>query len=170
MNANGAPPFAHEPIAPLEATIASLRRLLDYGAARGVAVLIENHGGITADPQVVVQLVEAVGPERLKVCVDTGNFEPALSHQRHDADLTGLDWTPLYEGIRTIMPYAGMVHAKSARFEPDGRHAGWDLAHALRIARDAGFAGEVSIEYGGGIDEWENTLRTKRTIEAVFAT
>jgi hypothetical protein len=169
VNANGAPPFADEPIAGLDATAASFGRLVEYAGGRGVGVLVENHGGITADPATVVRLVEMVGPERLKVCVDVGNFEPALSRQRHDADFAGVDWAPLYEGIAMVAPYAGILHAKTARFGPDGAHAGWDVVRGLRIVRDAGFAGDVSIEYGGGVDEWRSAALTKRAIEQAFA-
>jgi sugar phosphate isomerase/epimerase len=167
VNTNGPPPMAHEPIGTLEETAASLRRLLRYGAERGVAVLIENHGGITADPEAIARLVEMVGHD-LKTIVDVGNFEPALSHQRHDADFAGLDFEPLYRAIARVMPHAALVHAKSVRFGPDGRHAGWDLHRALGIAREAGFRGDVSIEYGGRVDPWENALRTRRVIEEVF--
>ena len=168
VNANGAPPFADEPIAGLDATAASFRRLADHGAREGVGVLVENHGGITADPATIVRLIEMVGPD-LKVCVDVGNFEPALSRLQHDADFTGLDFEPLYEGIATIAPYAGILHAKTVRFEPDGGHAGWDVVRALRIARDAGYLGDVSIEYGGGVEPWENAALTKRAIDQAFA-
>ena len=165
VNANGAPPFAHEPICDLAGTIASLRRLVAYGSGRGVKVLIENHGGITEDPATVVRLAEESG---CGVCVDVGNFEPALSRQRRDASFEGVDWEPLYAAIRQVAPYATVVHAKTARFGADGRHQGWDVVRGLRITRDAGFDGDVSIEYGGGVDAWENVALTKKGVEEAY--
>jgi hypothetical protein len=61
------------------------------------------------------------------------------------------------------------VHAKTTHFDDAGRHLGWDPAAALQIVRDAGYAGPVSIEYGGGRDEWTNAQRTRDLVERVFA-
>ncbi|HEY3108246.1 MAG TPA: sugar phosphate isomerase/epimerase [Chloroflexota bacterium] len=167
VNANGAPPFADEPIAGLDATIASLRRLVGRAAARGLRVLIENHGGISRDPETILALLDAV--DGLGLALDVGNFEPALSAQGGQAPLEGLDPAPLYAAIRRVAPRATMVHAKTERFDAAGRHLGWDVVAALRIVREAGFAGDVSIEYGGGGDAWANAALTRRAVEEAFA-
>jgi hypothetical protein len=158
-----------EPLAPLDVTIDSYRRLADRAAARGMQMTIENHGGLTTDPEVIVRIVEAVGPAKLKVCLDTGGFPPVAGRQGSPEPPTDLDPEPLYKDLARIAPYTGIVHAKTVWFDAAGRHLAFDAHHTLRIARDAGFAGPVSIEYGGGVDEWTNALRTKRIIEEVFA-
>jgi sugar phosphate isomerase/epimerase len=168
VRTNASAPMSQEALGPIEATIASYRRLSDRAAARGLQMTIENHGGITRDPEVIVEIVEAVGPGRLKVCLDNGNFDPVMSLREPPSQ--PLDITPLLAGIRRIAPYAAIVHAKTTHFDDTGRHVGWDPEVALRAVKESGYAGPISIEYGGGgPDEWTNVLRTKEIVDRVFA-
>jgi sugar phosphate isomerase/epimerase len=167
VRANASAVMGEEALGPIETTIASYRRLADRAAARGMQMTIENHGGITRDPDVIVRIVEAVGPARLKVCLDNGNFDPVMSLREPPKE--PLDITPLLAGIRRIAPYAAIVHAKTTGFDEQGRHAGWDAEAALRAVKESGYDGPISIEYGGGgPDEWTNVLRTKAIVERVF--
>ncbi|HEV8639115.1 MAG TPA: sugar phosphate isomerase/epimerase family protein [Chloroflexota bacterium] len=169
VRANASSYVAQEPLAPLDVTIASYRRLCDRARARGMTMTIENHGGLTADPETIVRIVEGVGPDRLKVCLDTANFAPVMGHQLSTVPPTGVDPEPLYAGLAGIAPYTGLVHAKTVWFDQAGNHLVYDAHRALRIVRDAGFDGPISIEYGGGVDEWNGALRTRRIVEEVFA-
>jgi sugar phosphate isomerase/epimerase len=169
VNASG--PMSHDALAPIETTIESYRRLAATAKSLGLGLLIENHGGITADPEVIVRLVESV--EGLRTLVDVYNFEPllgaAMARFRGES-VPDPDPEPVYAQIARIAPYAGMVHAKTHEFDAEGRPIGLDVARALRVVKDAGYAGPVSIEYEGSTgDPWENTLRTKRIVESVFA-
>jgi sugar phosphate isomerase/epimerase len=169
VNASG--PMVPE-AAPIEMTIDSYRRLARTAESIGLQLLIENHGGITADPEVIVQVVEAVGPSKLKTLVDIGNFEPLMSANM--AEFQGkprpeVDPTPVYGAIARIAPYAGLVHAKTRAFDADGKPADLDVVRALRIVQDTGFTGPISIEYEGSVgDPWENTLRTKGLVVEAF--
>jgi sugar phosphate isomerase/epimerase len=169
VRANASSYVAQEPLAPLDVTIASYRRLSDRATDRGMTMTIENHGGLTADPEAIVRIVEGVGPDRLKVCLDTANFAPVAGHQLSPTPPRGVDPEPLYAGLARIAPYTGLVHAKTVWFDPAGNHLVYDAHRTLRIVRDAGFDGPVSIEYGGGVDEWNSALRTRRIVEEVFA-
>jgi hypothetical protein len=169
VRANASSYVAQELLAPLDVTIASYQRLCEYAGERGLVMTIENHGGLTADPEAIVRIVEGVGPDRLKVCLDTANFAPIAGHQSQRTPPEGIDPEPLYAGLARIAPFAGIVHAKTVWFDAAGRHLVYDAARTLRIARDAGFTGPVSLEYGGGVDAWTNTLRTKKIVEGVFA-
>jgi hypothetical protein len=158
--------------APIEVTIDSYRRLARTAESLGLQLLIENHGGITNDPEVIVKIVEAVGPSKLKTLVDIGNFEPLLSANM--AEFQGkprptVDPTPVYSAIARIAPYAGLVHAKTWRFDASGKPTDLDVVRALGVIRDTGFPGPISIEYEGNVgDPWENTLRTKGLVEQAF--
>src|SRR5262245_35956877 len=114
VRVNASAPMSKTELAPLEVTIESYDRLVRTAESLGVQMLIENHGGITADPAVIIQIVKAVGPNRLKTLVDIGNFEPLMSMQW--AIMQGqtppeADPTPVYGAIAQITPYAGLVHA-----------------------------------------------------------
>ena len=173
IRVNASAPMAGAQLAPLEVTIESYRRLVRTARSLGLQLLIENHGGITADPEVIVAIVEAVGPANLKTLVDIGNFEPLLSMQM--ARMQGheppeVDPTPIYGAIARIAPYAGLVHAKTHEFDEHGRPRVLDVVRALRVVRDAKYAGPISLEYEGNAgDPWENTRRTKALVEEAFA-
>jgi sugar phosphate isomerase/epimerase len=173
VRVNASAPLAAGPPAPLEVTIASFRRLARTAAGLGLDLLVENHGGITTDPEVIVALVEGVGRDGLKVLVDIGNFEPMLSVQMavmQGREAPEVDMTPLYERLARVAPYAHLVHAKTYGFDDAGRPLRLDTARALRVVRDAGFAGPISLEYEGSQgDPWENTRRTLALVEQVFA-
>lgn len=169
VRANASSYVAQEPLAPLDVTIASYRRLCDHAGARGLTMTIENHGGLTADPETIVRIVEGVGPDRLKVCLDTANFAPVAGQQARRTPPDGIDPEPLYAGLARIAPFAGIVHAKTLWFDSDGNHLVYDAGRTLRIVRDAGFTGPISIEYGGGVDAWARTRRTRELVEEVFA-
>ncbi len=165
-------PMAGGQLAPIEVTIESYQRLARVAASLGLQLLIENHGGITADPAVIVAIVETVGPDQLKTLVDIGNFEPLLSMQM--AIMQGheppeVDATPVYGALAQIAPYAGLVHAKTHDFDAHGQPRYLDVVRALRVVRDAGYAGTISIEYeGNNGDAWENTRRTRELVEQAF--
>src|SRR5690348_16718527 len=78
VRVNASNPMAKE-TAPLDVTIESYRRLAKTAESLGLQLLVENHGGITTDPETIVKLVEGVGDGKLKTLVDVGNFEPLMS-------------------------------------------------------------------------------------------
>jgi sugar phosphate isomerase/epimerase len=160
-------------LAPLDVTIESFRRLVGTARSLGLQLLIENHGGITADPEVIVAIVEAVGPTDLKTLVDIGNFEPRMSLQMarmQGRELPEVDPTPVYGAIARIAPYAGLVHAKTHEFDEHGQPHPLDVVRALRVVRDAGYSGPISLEYEGSEgDPWVNTRRTRALVEQAFA-
>jgi sugar phosphate isomerase/epimerase len=172
VRVNASAPMDGEDLAPIDVTIDSYRRLARVAASLGLQLLIENHGGITADPAVIVAIVQAVGPDQLKTLVDIGNFEPLLSMQM--AIMQGqqppdVDPTPVYGALAQIAPYAGLVHAKTHDFDEHGQPRYLDVVRALRVVRDAGYAGTISIEYEGNSgDAWENTRRTVALVEQAF--
>jgi hypothetical protein len=173
VRVNASAPLAQGQLAPIGVTIESYRRLAPTAESLGLQLLIENHGGITVDPAVIVAIVEAVGPAHLKTLVDIGNFEPLLSVQMaimQGREPPEADPTPLYGAIARIAPYAGLVHAKTHEFDERGRPRRLDVVRALRVVRDAGYAGTISLEYEGSEgDPWENTRRTGTLVEEAFA-
>jgi Xylose isomerase-like TIM barrel len=173
VRVNASAALAGSQLAPLEVTIESFRRLSRTAQSLGLQLLVENHGGITADPAVIVAIVEAVGPADLKVLVDIGNFEPLLSLQMarmQGHELPEIDPTPIYGKIAQIVPYAGFVHAKTHEFDQHGQPRPLDVVRALRVVRDANYAGPISLEYEGSEGApWENTRRTKALVEEAFA-
>lgn len=110
----------------------SFRNLLEYSEESELNILIENHGGASSDPDVLIATMEKVNHPRFGTLPDFGNVNPGADH---------------YEVIRRLMPYAKGVSVKS-RWTMDGKHPGYDLEKLIKICQDAGYTGFWGIESG----------------------
>jgi sugar phosphate isomerase/epimerase len=133
----------------------ALAELLRY-AGGDVSVLIENHGGLSSDPEWVVSLVEAIGDPRFGTLPDFGNFPDSVGDR--------------YAALARLMPHAGAVSAKCYDFGPDGGETTIDFARAMEVVRTAGYEGHVGIEYEGTrLPERDGVLAAKALLERTLA-
>jgi sugar phosphate isomerase/epimerase len=110
-------------------TIDAYRRLAAHAKTKGIAVVVENHGDASKNPEALVKILKAAGVGALP---DFGNFPDAATRER---------------GLRAMFPVAGGVaHAKLRE--------GLDFPLCMKIARDAGFTGVFSVEAGGRGDPY----------------
>lgn len=114
----------------------SFAQLAAWGKQTGVSVMIENHGGISGDPDAVLEIIKASG-NLIRTAPDFGNFTPSVR----------------YEGLAKIMPYAIAVHAKLFEFDANGQEIRFDLPRCMQIVKDAGWRGPLSIEFEGPIGQ-----------------
>ena len=156
------------------ALVSSLIELADYATAHDVSLLVENHGGISADPDWLLALLCEVGTDRLGLILDTGNLEPMVTaaHARFSGqplNESGMDFTPMYAAVARLAPAAAIVHAKAYDIDENGRFGPVDLQRLLEIVRDHGFDGPVTVEYeGSGSDVWGRTQQTVGLVRSVF--
>ena len=143
--------------------IASYTELADEAAHTGVYLLIENHGGASADPKNIGRFIEAVGSPWFRTCPDTGNWGTA----------------PWDEGMRITAPYAFSCHVKVYTYSEDGkqkmmmrdgREISYDLRESLRILRDAGYTGPLCMERGASATEEESAREAVDYLREVVAT
>jgi sugar phosphate isomerase/epimerase len=109
--------------------VACLEEVIGYGAERGVAVALENHGGITATAEQVLRLVERLQGPWFGLNLDFGNF-------RQDP----------YREIEQCAPHAITTHVKRTMRGPSGPEP-VDHARVVEIMRGVGYTGYFSIEY-----------------------
>jgi len=133
----------------LQITINSYKELAAYCASKGMTLLLENHGGISADPWNIIKLVEGVASPAFKLCPDFGNFEDEVR----------------YKGLKMMFPHAAMVHAKTFDFNEAGEQDRFDFGRCMEIAKASGYDGPISIEFEGMGDEYEGIALTKALIE-----
>ena len=62
----------------VEQCIKSFRRLAEWGEETGVKVMMENHWGLSANPEWMVRVIEAVNSEWFGALPDFGNFPPEV--------------------------------------------------------------------------------------------
>ena len=119
--------------------IGALEECSEYAGAKGVFLGLENHGGIVAKPDGLLEIVKAVQSRWLGINLDTGNF--------HTADP--------YADIARCAPYAVNVQLKAA-MRPEGVKARKpaDFKRLFKILRDANYQGYVVLEYEEEEDPW----------------
>jgi sugar phosphate isomerase/epimerase len=130
----------------LQRAISSLRAIVPVAADRGIRIGIENHWGISGDPQTIMRIVHEVDSPFLGTCPDLGNFP------------RGID--PL-DGLRLLAPHAVITHAKSYGFRSNGEEKTIDYRQYLPIVRQSGFDGPITVEYEGLGNDLEGCQLTR---------
>ena len=129
-----------------------LTRLSEYAAQMDMAVIVENHGGLSSDGGWLSGVMRLVDRPNCGTLPDFGNFG--------DYDR--------YRGVSELMPFAKGVSAKSHEFDAEGNEVRTDFRRMLGIVLDAGYRGWVGIEYEGkGLPEPDGIVATKILLERV---
>lgn len=130
-------------LSPAEAkklVIEALEECGDYAARKGIFLGVENHGGIVAEPQALLEIVHAVKCPWVGINLDTGNF------QTEDP----------YADLAQCAPYAVNVQYKveiHRRGEKQKEFA--DMKSVVKILRDANYQGFVALEHEVKEDPWK---------------
>ena len=111
--------------------IASLEECCEYAGERGIFLGLENHGGIVAEADGMLEIIGAVQSPWFGVNLDTGNF--------HTADP--------YGDLAKVAPYAVNVQVKVEMRAAGQAKEPADLDRLVKILRDAGYQGFVTLEY-----------------------
>ncbi len=133
--------------------IAALEECADYAGTRGVMLGMENHGGI--DAKDVLEIVHSINSKWFGLNLDVGNFTTE---------------DPYYD-LAQCAPYAINSHWKSEikrRGASQGEPS--DFARLIKMFRDAGYHGYLSLEYEAKDDPYIAVPRIlKQTRELISA-
>ena len=111
--------------------VESIEACADHAAKRGVFLALENHGGVVAEPDGLLEIVEAVESEWFGVNLDTGNFHGDRPLRRPRA-------------VRAVRRH----RAGEGRDAGEGREKQEaDFGRLVRLLKDAGYRGYVTLEY-----------------------
>jgi len=126
--------------------------LCEIAAKSQINIIIENHGGLSSNAEVLTRLMKSVNRPNLGTLPDFGNFDRSMDR---------------YEGVRKLMPFAKGVSAKSHDFDPGGNETEIDYGRMMKIVLDeTRFSGYVGIEFEGDkLGEYEGIWATKRLLE-----
>lgn len=129
----------------------AFKQCVPYAEEKQVVLALENHGVMAGKSTQVLRLLESVGSSWLKSTSDTGNF--LLVNEAP------------YEAIKRLLPHIGLVHFKDFMETPSGRYETIDhskrfdgcelgkgevpLEKIVRLLKDSGYEGHISIEYEG---------------------
>ena len=109
-----------------------IRECLPHAERAGVVLALENHWGLTTQPEMLLRIWRAVNSPWLGINLDTGNFpgDP-------------------YAGLDQIAPHATIVQAKTYYGGGEWYTLDLDYKRIAGILRRAGFHGYVSLEMEG---------------------
>jgi sugar phosphate isomerase/epimerase len=116
----------------LDRAASGISALCEALADSPVSVLVENITGFSRDPDWLVALMDRVGPDRLGLIADFGNF---------DGDI--------YAGMERLLPYAKSVCTKSWNFDEQGNETKIDFGRMMSLIKESSFRGCIAIEYLG---------------------
>jgi sugar phosphate isomerase/epimerase len=133
--------------------VGAIEECCEYAGSKGIFLGIENHGGIVATADGLLEIVRAVKSPWLGVNLDTGNF--------HTDDP--------YEDLAKIAPYAVNVQVKG-EMRPSGKASEpADLARLVKILREVNYQGYVALEYESKEDPWTAVPRLLKELKALIA-
>jgi sugar phosphate isomerase/epimerase len=134
-----------------------LRKLTEFGAKSKIAVVVENHGGLSSNGQWLVGVMKMVNHPMCGTLPDFGNFRVSREEE-YDR----------YKGVAELMAFAKAVSAKSHDFDERGEEIHTDYRKMMKIVLDARYSGFVGIEYEGSkMSEPDGIRATKKLLERV---
>ena len=142
----------------------SLLALGTYAAKYNVNVIVENHGYLSSDAGLLMEVINGVNLPNCGSLPDFGNFclERAGGARWGANCIREYD---RYQGVEELMPRAFAVSAKANEFDTQGNETGTDYKRMLQIVKNAGFNGYIGVEYEGQkLSEEAGILATKNLL------
>lgn len=133
--------------------IEAIEECCHYAGEHGVFLALENHGGLTAAIDGLLQLVQSVKSEWFGVNLDTGNFNSPDP----------------YADLARLAPYAVNVQVKVSMHPAGGKKEPADFKRLAKIVRDAGYRGYIVLEYEEPEDPRQACPRFVERIREAFA-
>jgi sugar phosphate isomerase/epimerase len=152
-------------------SVDGLTKLSDYAATKNINVIVENHGWLSSDAPVLMEVINTVNKPNCGTLPDFGNF----CIKRPEGVQWGEcleEYHDIYEGVQLMMPAAKAVSAKSYDFDAiTGEETKIDYHKMLKIVKEAGYTEYIGIEYEGStLSEEAGILATKKLLLAAAKT
>ncbi|MBL8230292.1 MAG: TIM barrel protein [Bryobacterales bacterium] len=129
----------------------SFAKLCEYGKAANINIIIENHGGVSSNPDVVVRLMEKVKLPNFGTLPDFGNFPKEIDR---------------YSAVEKLMKYAKGVSFKCMDFDASGKETTMDCDRLMKIVGASSYRGYVGIEFEGArLTEFEGIQAARRFLD-----
>lgn len=138
--------------AAIKRCIETLEAVCEYAGSRGVVLALENHGGVTATAAQMLPIVRGVRSRWFGVNFDSGNFR---------------EGDDPYAELAQIAPYAVSAQVK-VEMVRRGRSEPADLGRIVRLLRDAGYSGWLSLEYEASEDPYQAIPRYTRQLQQII--
>lgn len=142
-------------------SIDGLNKLSEYAATKNINVIVENHGYLSSNAALLVEVMQKVNKSNCGTLPDFGNF----CLKREGGERWGtkcIEEYDKYQGVQEMMPFAKAVSAKSYDFDNDGNETTIDFPKMLEIINKSGYSGFIGVEYEGDrLNEEEGIAATR---------
>jgi sugar phosphate isomerase/epimerase len=134
--------------------IEAMEECAEYAGKKGIFLGLENHGGIVAEPDALLEMIQAIKSPWVGINLDTGNF--------HTDDP--------YADLAKCAPYAVNVQYK-IEMRPRGQTQNQlaDPARIVKILREANYQGYVALEHETKEDPWKTVPGWLEKLRAALA-
>ena len=134
--------------------IGALEEVSEYAGGKGIFLGLENHGGIVAEADGMLEILRAVKSPWLGVNLDTGNF--------HTDDP--------YGDLAKCAPYAVNVQVK-VEIKKRGQTVAEpsDYGRLVKILKDANYQGYVALEYEAAENPFAAVPPVLKKLKELFA-
>lgn len=140
--------------------VEGIRSLAEFNATIGLDLLIENHGGYSADPRWLTRVIREVEQPNCGILADFTHWSVQRNPEVNVIDP--------YEGMKLLAPLTRSVSAHAIKFDGDGNETRWDYYRMVKILSDAAFHGYIAIEYfGDDLSRREGTRKARLLLERV---
>ena len=147
-----------------QTAVDGLSKLATYAANKNINIIVENHGYLSSNALLLVDVIREVNATNCGVLPDFGNF--CLKREggkRWQAKC--IEEYDRYKGVAEMMPLAKAVSAKSYDFDKNGNETTIDYGKMLQIVKDAEYTGFIGVEYEGSrLSEEEGVISTKKLL------
>lgn len=140
-----------------------LVKLSQYAATKNINVLVENHGYLSSNADLLKMVMMKVEMANCGTLPDFGNF----CLEKEGGERWGAKCIKEYDryvGVKKLMPWAKAVSAKSHDFDENGNETKTDYVKMLQIVKDAGYKGYIGVEYEGNILSEEDGIKATRDL------
>lgn len=126
-----------------------LSKLSDYAATKNINVIVENHGWLSSNAPLLMNVINKVNKPNCGTLPDFGNFCIKRAKGARWGECEE-EYPDIYKGVQEMMPAAKAVSAKSHDFDDTtGEETNIDYKKMLQIVKDAGYTGFIGVEYEG---------------------
>ena len=132
--------------------IKHIRQVLDATKDTGIDLGIENHGGIVAESDALLDIIQTVNSPWLGINLDTANF--------HTSDP--------YKDMERCAPYAVNVQLKTEIRAKGREKEPADLKRIVEILRRAKYQGCLVLEYEAAEDPYAAVPRVLKELQALI--
>jgi len=130
--------------------VSALKNILPLVNRSNIHLAIENHWGLSTNPDNILYVLNQIDSAHIGTCPDFGNFLPTQDK---------------YACLKSLLPKAKLVHAKSYAFNEAGEETSIDYGGCMHLMKSSGYQGDVSVEYEGAGDGIRGAVQTKTLIE-----